>query len=255
MRLIDGALAIRADLPLSATVTAEVPSGAGSDLGTSVHRLSAIQHVRDSVAVAVAAASGVPVIIGGDCAVDLAGVAHAMAHHDVAVVWLDAHPDLNTPESSPSDAFSGMVLRTLLGEGPDVAVPPTALSPHRVILAGTRASDDPEDAFIRSSSIRMIAAADLTPETVSAALMASGATSVYLHIDLDVIDPGEFLCVGAPEPFGVSLHQLIEAITAARATLPLVGAAVAGFAPASPDSAADDLPTILRIIGALTKGL
>ncbi len=255
MRLVDGALSIRGDLPSSATVTVEVPTDAGSALGTSVHRLSAVQAVRDRVMIAVADAPGVPVIIGGDCAADLAGAEHAVATHDVAVVWLDAHPDLNTPESSPSDAFHGMVLRTLLGEGPDAVVPASPLAPTRVILAGTRAADDAEDAYLDSAGIRLITPTDLTPESITAALVESGATAVYLHIDLDVIDPGEFACVGYPEPFGVGLQQLLDVIAAARSALPLVGAAVTEFAPASPDSAADDLPTILRIIGALTKGL
>lgn len=255
LRLIDGAEAIRGDLPASATVTVAVPAGAGSDLGTSVDRLSAVQQVRDSVRVAVGEASGIPIVIGGDCGADLAGIEHAVASHDVAVVWLDAHPDLNTPESSPSDAFHGMVLRTLLGDGPEAVLPTVALTPDRVILAGTRAADDAEDRYLRDAGLCHLTPADLTPQSITEALARTGATSVYLHIDLDVIDPAEFACVGYPEPFGVGLQQLLDVIAAARAALPLVGAAVTEFAPASPDSAADDLPTILRVIGALTKGL
>lgn len=253
MRLVDGAEAIRGDLPSTATLTIDVPAEAGSDLGSGVHRLSAVQYVRDEVLAALRDTSGVPILIGGDCSADLGGIMHAASHEDVVVVWIDAHPDLNTPESSPSGAFHGMVLRTLLGDGPPEVVPATPLRADRVILVGTRAADDAESDFSESAGLRVLPPSTLTPESLAAALTESGATSVYLHIDLDVLDPAEFECVGFPEPFGLTVAGLVELIGAARATLPLVGAAITEFSPASVDSASGDLPTILRIIGALTK--
>ncbi|MCU1525608.1 MAG: arginase family protein, partial [Microbacteriaceae bacterium] len=165
----------------------------------------------------------------------------------------DAHPDLNTPESSPSDAFTGMVLRTQFGEGTPTLVPQKPLAPSRTILAGIRDVDDGENDYLDSSAVRVIDVEDVGAESIVEALTASGATSVYIHIDLDVLDPSEFDGVGDPMPFGLSLAMLIEVITAAKATLPLVGAGIAGFAPASQDAAADDLGSILRIIGALAS--
>jgi len=253
MRLIDGAEAIRGDLPAASTLVVDVPPGAGSSLDSRVNRLSSIEFVRAELRATLQDVSGLPVIIGGDCGVDLAAIEHAAAHHDLAVVWVDAHPDLNTPETSPSGAFSGMVLRTLLGDGPAELVPATPLSPDRIVLVGARAEDDPENEYIESAGIRVLSPADLTAETLTAALEATGATAVYLHIDLDVLDPAEFACVGNPEPFGISVKTLLETIAAVRQSLPLVGAAVVEFAPGTPDDAADDMPTILRIIGAITK--
>lgn len=255
MRLVDGAEAIRGDLPAGATFTVEVPPEAGSDLGTGVHRLSSVQYVRDEVIAALHDVTGVPILVGGDCSADLGGISHATSRGDVAVVWIDAHPDLNTPETSPSGAFSGMVLRTLLGDGPAELVPAVPVRGSRVILAGMRAADDAESDYIDAQAIAMLAPGDLTPESLSVALRATGATSVYLHINLDVLDPAEFECVGFPEPFGLSVAALIEIIVAARTTLPSAGAAITGFSPATVDSASSDMPTILRIIGALTKQL
>ena len=255
MRLVDGADAIRGDLPSSATVTVEVPPEAGSSLGTDVHRLSSVQHVRDEVLAALRQTAGVPILIGGDCSADLGGIIHAASRADVAVVWIDAHPDLNTPETSPSGAFHGMVLRTLLGDGPGEVVPATPIRADRVILAGARAEDEAESDYIESAGLRVLRPSELTPESLATALRETGAASVYLHIDLDVLDPAEFECVGFPEPFGISVADLIELISAARATLPLAGAAITEFSPASVDSATSDLPTILRIVGALTKQL
>lgn len=254
MRLVDGAEAIRGDLPQASTVTVEVPLGAGNDEGSGVDRLSALIAVRDAQLVALAAVSTLAITIGGDCGVDLAAIQHAAeANPAMAVLWLDAHPDLNTHESSPSSAFHGMVLRTLLGDGQEALTPPTPLAPQRVILAGTRALDEPESAFVAAAGLRMIAPNALDAASVTAALAETGATSVYIHVDLDVLDPAEFACVGYPEPFGVSLAGLLETIAAARSALPLVGASVTEFAPASPEAAADDLGSILRILGALSK--
>lgn len=253
MRLVDGAEAIRGDLPSASTITVTVPSGAGSSQETGVQRVSSLVQVRDATLAALGGLSGFPLVIGGDCGVELAAVAHAAAANDsLAVVWLDAHADLNTAESSPSGAFHGMVLRTLLGDGISELVPPVSLAPERVILGGTRALDDAEADYLATVGIRSLAPEALTPQAITEALVASGATSVYLHIDLDVLDPAEFDGLGYPEPFGITLPALLGAIAAVKAALPLVGAGITEFAPSSPDTAGDDLGSILRVIGAIT---
>jgi arginase len=253
MRLVDGAEAIRGDLPGSATVLVDVPLGAGSDEGTPVQRLSSVVSVRDALDAALEKSTGLAITIGGDCGVELAPISRAVAAGTTAVLWLDAHPDLNTPESSPSGAFHGMVLRTLLGEGADAIVPAVPLAPDHLILGGTRALDDPESDHVTAAGIRMLAPHQLDADAVTAALVDTGATSVYIHVDLDVLDPSAIDGVGFPEPFGVELTRLLDVIAAAKAVLPLVGAGVTEFAPRSPETAADDLGSILRIIGALAN--
>lgn len=254
MRLVDGAAAILGDLPSASTVSIEIPLGAGSDQGTAVHRLSSLELVRNSMNRALGKIEGTVITIGGDCGVELAAVQHAGSQRDaMAVIWLDAHPDLNTQESSPSGAFTGMVLRTLLGEGTPTLLPHTPLSPSRTILAGIRNVDDGESEYLASSAIRVLSADQIGAESIGEALTATGATSVYIHVDLDVLDPSEFDGVSDPMPFGVSLAALIETIAAAKAALPLAGAGIAGFAPSSPEAASDHLGSILRVLGALTS--
>src|SRR5690606_7799666 len=107
MLLVDGASAIAGDLPRAATTVLDVPVEAGDSLGTPVHRLSALRQVRALVEEALSPES---VLIGGDCSVTVAALG-AIDRDDIAVVWCDAHPDLHTPQSSPSGAFSGMALR------------------------------------------------------------------------------------------------------------------------------------------------
>ena len=81
------------------------------------------------------------------------------------------------------------------------------------------------------------------------------ASRVYIHVDLDVLDPAEIDGVGYPEPFGLSAQQLVQAISEIRASYPLLGAGITEFAPSTPEAASDDLPSILRIISALTRPL
>jgi len=90
------------------------------------------------------------------------------------------------------------------------------------------------------------------PADLLDAIAAGGATSVYIHIDLDVLDPAELAGLSDPVPFGVSAAALVAAVRAVKGRYRLAGASIAGFSPASVDEASDDLPTILRLIGALT---
>lgn len=253
MHLADGTAAIREDLPVASTVEVPVPMGAGNDQGSQVRRLSSIMSVRNELAHALPGATGLPIVIGGDCGVELAAIEHAARDRRLAVVWFDGHADLNTPESSPSGAFHGMILRTLLGDGAAELVPDIPLPADRVILAGTRAFDPAEAEFVAARGIRHLPPSQLGSGKLASALRKSGADCAYIHIDLDVIDPSEFGSLGFPEPFGLSVIELIGLVHEVKATLPLVGAGIMEFAPASSEQADNDLPTILRIIGALSS--
>ena len=250
MRLVDGALAIHGDLPASATTLVEVPLEAGDFRGTSIPRFGSLEIVRDRQLAVLRELTSPAITIGGDCGVELAAVEHALERHpQTAVLWFDAHPDLNTAQSSASGAFTGMVLRALLGDGE--LAPAVPLDPSRVILVGARSVDEAEAEFLESAGIASIGLAD--PEQLLAAVAATGATSIYIHIDVDALDPAEFSSKGDPVPFGFSVVELIALITAARGSYELVGAGITEFAPSSPEAASDDLPTLLRIIGALTR--
>lgn len=256
MRLVDGAEAIRGDLPASSTVTVEVPLEAGDEVGTGIARAGSLRLVHQRTLEVLESRTGSPIVtIGGDCGVSLAAIGHANARAggDLAVVWLDAHPDLNTASSSPSGCFNGMVLRSLTGDGVEGLVPALPVTPANVVLAGTRSVDAGEDDYIAAAGIAVVGINDLgTPEALLAAIEATGATSVYLHIDVDVLDPGAISGVGDPVPFGLPAAGLVELVRAVKARYTVVGATIAEFAPASPEAATDDLPTLLRVIGALT---
>lgn len=253
MRLVDGADAIRGDLPTASTVVVAVPLEAGESQGTRVSRFSSIQLVRDRLAMTLSTVEGIAITIGGDCGVELAAVEHVADQGDLALIWFDAHGDLHTPESSTSTVFTGMVLRALLGEGEPGLLPARPLKPANVILVGARELDPPEDAYLAESGIPLLDAADVTAKKLLAAVKATGATRVYIHVDLDVLDPAEFEGLDSPVPFGLEASALVELIREVKAKYEFVGGGITEFAPTSPEQANQDLPTILRIIGALAS--
>ena len=127
-----------------------------------------------------------PLVLGGCCCSHVGAVRGlARRHGRVAVVWIDAHGDLNTPESSPSGNAWGMPLRMLIDAG-DV-------SAHDVTLLGARNLDPPEVEFIAESRIRQ--------------RLGELPEFVYVALDCDVIDPQE-ADVWMPEPDGISLAEL-----------------------------------------------
>ncbi|MBZ4488682.1 arginase family protein [Microbacterium sp. cx-55] len=254
MNLIDGADAIAGDLPRSACERIPVPLEAGDELGTGVHRYSALRQVRLALDAAFAPLTERALTIGGDCSVAVAGVGRSAADHGrVAVVWADAHPDLHSPETSTSHAFGGMALRAVLGDGaPELTLPSGTVRPSDVILVGARALDDAEVDYIAAHGIRIIDSEALRdPAALATAVAELGVDAVHVHVDVDVLDPAEMPGVKASEPFGAALADLIAAIKELRAATPLAGASLAGFAPASAASAPDDMGTLLRLIGAL----
>src|SRR4051812_36166212 len=193
MRLIDGAEAIRGDLPSAATVTVDVPLGAGDAVGSGVHRFSSLAVVRERLLQALDALpeTDVPIVVGGDCGVELAAVAHAAARARarkarLGVLWLDAHPALNPPASSPSGAFSGMVLRALLGDGAPGLVANPPLDPAAVVLAGVRALDDGEAEYLDESPITRIGVEGIDGG-LGAVLDPLRFDELYVHVDLDVL--------------------------------------------------------------------
>ena len=197
MLLVDGASAIAGDLPRAATTVLDVPVEAGESLGTGVRRLSALLRTREVVAEHMSADT---VVIGGDCSVTVAALAALPGGtDDLAVVWFDAHPDMHTPETSPSGAFSGMALRAVLGDGePQLALSP-GIPRERVVAVGMRNLDDAEVAAI--DDLTHLTVADLDrAEALAEAVIATGARRVWVHIDVDVLDPSDLAGVSSPAP-------------------------------------------------------
>ena len=220
VRLAEGAALLAALIPDAERTRVQV---AGTLKETAERTRTALERARDRFVITV----------GGDCGVELEPVAAALRRYGerLTVVWFDAHADLNTPSSSPSGAFHGMVLRTLLGDGPPDLVPDRVLRPEQVVLAGVRALDPAESDFVRAAGI-----ADLSA-------LGESTTVLYIHIDLDVLDPGSFGSVGTPEPAGLLPGELIDQVAALAERFEIVGLGLTEYEPARPED--HDLLTTL----------
>ncbi|MBM7767722.1 arginase family protein [Glutamicibacter nicotianae] len=174
--------------------------------------------------------------LGGDCTVEVASVSHmASIHPELHVVWIDAHADLNTPESSPSGHAHGMPLRALFGDGHPDLVPSTTLSQQRCALLGTRSMDPPEQAFIAAHELPVINPEQLQnePDLLEELLvrwLPDGAP-LYVHLDLDVLDPSVWPAVAVPEPGGLGIATLVAVINSLRARGNLVGVGITEYVP------------------------
>jgi arginase len=153
-----------------------------------------------------------PVVLGGCCCAHVGAVEGLAARGGrLAVVWLDAHGDLNTPETSPSGNAWGMPLRLLLDSG--------AVRADDVAHVGARNLDPPEAEFMADAGIT---------DDVHRAL--AGADAVYVALDADVLDLAE-LASFMPEPGGL---RAAEVETLLRdLPLPVAGAGFSGLAPDS----------------------
>lgn len=256
MQLVDGAAAIAGDLPRARTTSVAVPLEAGESLDSGVRRLSALQQTARAQLQALTEADDVTLTVGGDAGVATtsalfaAGTTPQTRDAATVVVWLGAHAAMHDPASSPTGAFETMAARAVV----DRAAPfPAldALAPGRLVLAGTREIDLAEAEAIDRLGVTVIPADALTPESLAAAVAAREPSGVFVHIALDVLDPAAVTGLTAPEPFGPDVAAIAACVQAVRAIAPLVGAALTGFSPASPEAALDDLGAILRLIGAL----
>jgi arginase len=174
---------------------------------------------------AVAGAAGRPLALLGECTLAPAVVAGMRAAHpDVVLVWVDAHGDLNTPQTSPSGFLGGMPFAILLGWCHDdlrrAAGLDPALPEARAALVGSRDLDPGEQAAIDRSQL-------VVADDVAAALAALPAGApVHLHLDGDVLDPADAPGVDFPAPGGWSGARLDAEMAALAATRRVVGVSV-----------------------------
>jgi arginase len=157
-----------------------------------------------------------PLVLGGDHSVALGSIgAMAKAHGPGGAIWVDAHGDVNTPETSPSGNVHGMVLAALLGDIDAFASDAwrlPALDPERVVLVGIRVLDEGEKALLRERGVCVFTMSDVdrlgVENTFSQALeRAAGDGFVHVSFDMDVVDPAVAPGVGTPVQGGLSYRE------------------------------------------------
>ena len=166
------------------------------------------------------------VFLGGDHSISIGTVSAMDARGgDVGVLWIDAHGDFNTPETTPSGNVHGMALASLLGRGPpeltEIGRPGPKLRPADVVLIGVRDLDQGERAALRESGVLLLTMQDIDTRGMSgAAALAlerlAHLSRIHVSLDMDVLDPDEAPGVGTPVPGGLTYreaHLLMEILS------------------------------------------
>lgn len=158
-----------------------------------------------------------PVVLGGDHSVSLGTLSGMREEHGPGgAIWIDAHGDLNSPETSPSGNVHGMVLAAALGlagdrfTGEGWGLP--ALEPGRVALVGVRALDEGERELLRELDAKVFTMSDVDRLGVERAIRealthVAGPGFVHVSLDMDAIDPDVAPGVGTPVRGGLSYRE------------------------------------------------
>jgi len=178
-----------------------------------------------------------PLVLGGDHSVAVGTVSGVARHfrrqgHRVGMIWLDAHADMNTPESSPSGNIHGMPLACILGMGPAELAEMDGFRPmiaaRNAVIVGLRDVDEMERPHVRESGIRAFTMRDIDERGMRAVIeeairLASDATAgFHVSLDMDFVDPKDAPGVGTPVRGGATYreaHLAMEMICDSRRML------------------------------------
>ena len=218
--------------------TTTISPVAGSD------KITVVADCASRIANAVSAAmvaGDFPLVIGGDhsCAIGAwRGVAQALAGKPLGLLWIDAHLDSHTPESSHSGALHGMPLACLLGVGPEkLTNGMQILLPQHVAVFGARSFEPEEYALLKSLGVRIFFMEEVArrglDEVMQEALtiVQRGTAGFGLSVDVDAIDPKDAPGVSTPSPSGLRATELVPALARLRNHPRLLALEIAEYDP------------------------
>jgi arginase len=175
-----------------------------------------------------------PVVVSGNCNTAAIGVLSGLQHRH-GIVWFDCHGDLNTPETTHSGFLDGMALSIITGKCWRLlanSIPgfsPTDES--KIILVGARDFDPFEEDQLMNSKISLISAGEIN-RRVNLIDKVFPMESIYLHIDLDVLDPAETSTNAFATPGGVSPAALLDVLKIIKSRHKIVALSFTAYDPA-----------------------
>jgi arginase len=165
---------------------------------------------------------GVPLVLGGDHSVavgTVSGVSHFFRERQqrVGLIWLDAHADINTPDSSPSGNVHGMPLACIVGEGPaeltELFGYKPKVAPGNVVIVGLRDVDQTEKPHVRQFGVHAFTMRDIDERGMRSvmeeaiALASAGTEGFHVSLDMDFVDPTDAPGVGTPVRGGATYRE------------------------------------------------
>jgi arginase len=163
-----------------------------------------------------------PVVLGGDHSLAAGSVGAsadfaAASGNDIGLLWIDAHGDMNTPQSTSSGNVHGMPLAALLGPEPAelsrIGARSPKVKPEKTVLIGVRNLDQAERGRIRESGIHVFTMKDIDRDGIATimeralALAGTGTEGIHVSFDLDVCDPSIAPGVGTPVKGGLDYRE------------------------------------------------
>jgi len=163
-----------------------------------------------------------PLVLGGDHSVAVGTVAGMSRHfhkqnRSLGLIWIDAHADMNTPESSPSGNVHGMPLACCIGLGPtelaQLAGYAPSVSPGSVAIVGLRSVDELERLNVLGTGVHAFTMRDIDERGMRSVIQEAihyatlGTGGFHLSFDMDAIDPGEAPGVGTPVHGGITYRE------------------------------------------------
>lgn len=175
-----------------------------------------------------------PLVIGGDHSLSVGSIRGAAKHKKLSIIWVDAHADFNTPETTPSGNIHGMPLAALCGLGDPRLVSlweetPPVVDPKRVAIIGARDLDPGEKRNLRQAGVMVQSMEQIDRFGMVAALekaidaVTRDADGIYLSFDMDALDPRHAPGVGTPVPGGLTYREAHLACEVVAETGKLIG--------------------------------
>ena len=173
------------------------------------------QMVRDSIC-----NGRIPVCLGGDHSLAVGSISGAAQQVGrIGCVWIDAHPDANTPHTSPSGNIHGMPVAIILGHGPEVLVnvgtPGAKVGYRNICLLGTHDIDDGEKEFLKQHKVPMFTLCDILEQGLLVVLdritqsVTEETNGIHVSLDLDVLHEAIAPGVGLPSPCGFDMREAV----------------------------------------------
>ncbi|MFC4777384.1 arginase [Paenibacillus sp. GCM10023252] len=211
------------NLGLAATVEEPVGPLELKDMGNipELKYLNEVAGINEMLAgrvASIAGGSSFPLVLGGDHSIAIGTLAGLAQHYNqLGVIWIDAHSDMNTPETTPSGNIHGMSLAVSLGQGVEkltsIGGSAAKIRPRNVVIIGARQLDPGEREYIRKEGITCFTMTDIDklgmPRVMEEAIRVAseGTDGVHVSFDIDSVDPNIAPGTGTPVQGGLSYRE------------------------------------------------
>ena len=174
------------------------------------------------------------VVLGGECSVSVVPFTYLAKKYqnDVALVWIDAHPDMTLPEDKTYNGYHAMAVTAIMGKGDKTILSelPAKIDPDRILFVGLRDWERQQIVDRQTEyGIKHLSVEDISKDSAKAIewIRSTGAKHVVIHYDLDVLDPDEMIAAVGVVPKGMKIAEVVRLINDINKETDVVGLTIA----------------------------